>query len=454
MKDEMIKSGDTERVPEAAGDGRAEGMAENSAAARAAAAKAAVTACARLDGNTKNAVLAAVSNALSSRRAEIFKANAADMADAKELPAATQKRLRFDESKLAVCLDGIAQLIALPDPNGRVLMQTLLDDGLLLKKVSCPIGVIGVIFEARPDALVQISTLCIKSGNCCLLKGGSETANTNAKLFEIILTAAMEAGLPEGSLGLLQSRQDVRDMLGLNGYIDLIIPRGSNAFVQYIMNNTSIPVLGHADGICHVYVDKDADIAEAVRIVTDSKAQYVSVCNAAETLLVHRDIAAEALPKIAKSLNDAGVTIVGCRETCGIIAVQPASEEDWKTEYLDYKISVKIVGSAREAVEHINRYGSGHTDAIVTKNAQTAEYFMDAVDSANVYWNCSTRFADGYRYGFGAEVGISTNKIHARGPVGLDGLMIYKYKLYGSGQTAGEYADGKKHFKHIQLPCK
>lgn len=419
-------------------------------AQKAQAAKAASWKCAQITVAQKNKALAEIMQALKDNAQDIFAANQADLDAAQGLTTAVKKRLHFDAAKLDGCLAGIQQLISLPDPNGEILSQTLLDDGLLLKKVACPIGVIGVVFEARPDALIQISTLCIKSGNCCLLKGGSETMHTNRALFEVIYKACLAAGLPEGCLELLESRDNVTEMLSLNAYIDLIIPRGSNAFVQYIQKNTSIPVLGHADGICHVYVDKDADIDMAVRVVNDSKTQYVSVCNAVETLLVHRDIAKQALPAIAHRLQESNVELLGCPRTQALLAVLPATEADWRTEYLDYKLSIKIVDSVQEAIEHINCYGSGHTDAIVTDNPETAELFLNAVDSANTYVNCSTRFADGFRYGFGAEVGISTNKIHARGPVGLDGLMIYKYKLYGSGNTVSDYASGDKKFKHIK----
>lgn len=408
--------------------------------------------CAKLNNETKNAALQAVSDALLANSEAIFAANKLDLDNASNLSDPIKKRLKFDENKLNGCIDGIKQLISLPDPNGKVLNRTLLDDGLVLNKVACPIGVIGIVFEARPDALVQISCLSIKSGNCCLLKGGTETKNTNKVLFDIVYNACIKAGFPDGFAHLLESRDDVKEMLSCNKHIDLIIPRGSNSFVQYIMNNTNIPVMGHADGICHVYVDKYADIDLAVSVVNDSKTQYVSVCNAAETLLVHENIAKQALPKIVAKLKESNVEVVGCEKTLTYVDdVLPATEEDWKTEYLDYKISVKVVSSLSDAIEHINTYGSGHTDAIISSQQNRAEEFMNSVDSANVYWNCSTRFADGFRYGFGAEVGISTNKIHARGPVGLEGLMIYKYKLYGNGNIVSDYASGEKKFKHIPI---
>jgi glutamate-5-semialdehyde dehydrogenase len=327
-----------------------------------------------------------------------------------------------------------------------------MDEGLELYKVSCPIGVIGVVFESRPDALVQISSLCLKSGNAVLLKGGSEAAETNRILADIIDRASVQAGIPAGWLGLLETRADVADMLGMDNYIDLIVPRGSNEFVRHIMENTNIPVLGHADGICHVYVDSQADLDMAVRIAVDSKCQYVAVCNAAETLLVHKDIGSVFLPQLKVALEEKGVEIRGCEKTLQIIDVTPATEEDWQTEYLDLILAVKIVDSLDEAIDHINRYGSGHTDVIVTSDKTRSIKFMDHVDSAGVFVNCSSRFADGFRYGLGAEVGISTNKIHARGPVGLEGLVIYKWRLVGKGQLVADYS-GKdaRAFTHRRL---
>ncbi len=417
-------------------------------------AKAASIQLAAVKSVAKNNALAEIAKALRQNSEKIVAANKKDLADAEKnnLSAPLLKRLKFDENKIAETIAGIESLIKLDDPVGKTLSATELDEGLKLYKISCPIGVIGVIFESRPDALVQISTLCLKSGNAVLLKGGSEAANTNRILAKIISEATTKAGLPEGWLQLLETRQDVAEMLAMEEYIDLIIPRGSNEFVRYIMNNTNIPVLGHADGICHVYVDAGADVDMAKRIVVDSKCQYVAVCNAIETLLVHSEIARQFLPKIKAALQEKGVEIRGFNKTREIIDVKPATEEDWSTEYLDLIISIKVVESVDEAIEHINRYGSGHTDAIVTGNKASAEKFMNLVDSANVLWNCSTRFADGYRYGLGAEVGVSTNKIHARGPVGLEGLLIYKWNLLGTGQVVADYTgpDAKK-FIHKRI---
>jgi len=400
----------------------------------------------------KNKALRAIAEALRGKTDTIIAANNRDLelAQAENLAPPLLKRLAFDRSKISGAIAGIESLLTLPDPVGETLCATELDQGLELYKVSCPIGVIGVIFESRPDALVQISCLCLKSGNSALLKGGSEALHTNRMLADIIADATRQNGIPEGWIQLLETRADVGEMLALDQSIDLIIPRGSNEFVQYIMNNSSIPVLGHADGICHVYIDDEADSAMAVRVTVDSKTQYVAVCNAAETLLIHNSIAPQVLPPLAAALAERGVELRGCSRTAAIIKVKPATEKDWKTEYLDAILSIRIVDTMDEAIDHINTCGSGHTDAIITTNTGHARRFMSLVDSGNVFWNCSTRFSDGFRYGLGAEVGISTNKIHARGPVGLEGLLIYKWKLIGSGQTVAEYGSTKK-FTHRRL---
>lgn len=416
-------------------------------------ARAAAIQLAAIDGSIKNQALHAISEALLENVERIKAANAIDLKNSEEqgLEAPLMKRLKFAEEKVQDVVDGIKSLIELEEPVGKVQMQTELDEGLILTRIACPIGVIGVIFESRPDALVQISTLGLKSGNAVLLKGGSEAKETNRILFEIIKEASIKAGIPDGWIVLLESREDVNQILGMDEYIDLLIPRGSNAFVSYIMKNTNIPVMGHADGICHVYIDEAADIDLAVDIVVDSKTQAVAVCNALETLLVQKDIASKVLPVLKQSLEAKGVTIKGCERTQKLIDVQFAGEEDWKTEYLDYILSIKIVDNLEEAIGHINTYGSGHTDCIVTKNEEAAEKFMMLVDSGNVFHNASTRFSDGFRYGFGAEVGISTSKLHARGPVGLEGLLIYKYRLIGHGQVVNDYATRKKVFTHKRL---
>lgn len=401
----------------------------------------------------RNHALQKVGETLLANKDAIFAANQEDMKQAEldGVAGPILKRLKFDDRKLRDVLAGIQDLIQLPDPLFQTVFQRELDEKLILQKVTCPIGVIGIIFEARPDALIQISALCIKSGNCVVLKGGSEALRTNRTLFDIIYKAVLEAGLPKHCMMQLEARSEIKELLSCHGLVDLLIPRGSNAFVQYIMDNTKIPVMGHADGICHIYVDLDADLEKAVPIIFDSKTQYVSACNAVETLLVHKDIAAKLMPELKKALDKKQVEIRGTKEIVAFISCKEAVEEDNEREYLDYILSVKTVENVQEAIEHINYYGSHHTDCILTENKETAALFMDLVDSAGVYQNCSTRFADGYRYGFGAEVGISTGKLHARGPVGLEGLVSYKYKLFGNGQIVEDYASGKKsfHFKEL-----
>lgn len=401
----------------------------------------------------RNSALKAVKEALLLNKEAIFEANHKDMDAAKEnnIAPAVMKRLKFDEGKLADVCGGIDQLVALEDPLGKQSLARELDEGLTLYRVSVPIGVIGIIFEARPDALVQISGLCIKSGNCAILKGGKETVNTNKVLFNIIHKAVTDAGLPEYALVQATLHNEIDELLACEKDVDLLIPRGSNQFVQYIMNNTKIPVMGHADGVCHIYVDKDADMTKALPIIVDAKTQYTAACNAVETLLVNRAIAKEFLPKLADACKEAGITVRGTQEVADFISCEVMTEDEFHTEYLDLIVSVKLVGSVEEAITHINYYGSHHTDCILTENDETAVIFMEMVDSAGVYRNCSTRFADGFRYGFGAEVGISTSKLHARGPVGLEGMVTYKYKLQGDGHIVGDYAAGRRsfHFKNL-----
>lgn len=424
-------------------------MKEVAAKMKMAAPELAVSTCEKRDK-----ALSAVKEALLANKETIFEANKKDMeaAEINGIAPAVMKRLKFNEGKLADVCNGIEQLLTLEDPLGKISLARELDEGLRLYRVSCPIGVIGIIFEARPDALVQISSLCIKSGNCAILKGGKETANTNKVLFDIIHKAVIEAGLPEYSLYQATQHNEIDELLACEKDVDLLIPRGSNQFVQYIMNNTKIPVMGHADGVCHIYIDKDADIEKALSIIVDAKTQYTAACNAVETLLVHRDIAKTFLPALAETLADASVSIRGTEEVAEIIHCECMSEEEFHTEYLDLIVSVKIVDSVEKAISHINYFGSHHTDCIITENKESAIIFMEMVDSAGVYQNCSTRFADGFRYGFGAEVGISTSKLHARGPVGLEGMVTYKYKLYGDGHIVGDYASGKRafHFKNLK----
>ncbi len=411
---------------------------------------------AALSPETRNKALEAAAKALLENKEEIFRANREDMENAEKsgLGQAVMKRLKFDEHKLEDVIKGIQELIRLPDPLSQVQLARELDQGLELYRVTCPIGVIGIIFEARPDALVQISSLCIKSGNCAVLKGGKETARTNKILFTVIHEAVTGCGLPQGCMLQAELHNEIDELLACDDCVDLLIPRGSNQFVQYIMNHTKIPVMGHADGVCHIYVDETYDMEKAIPIIVDAKTQYTAACNAVETLLVNRKAAGEFLPAVEKALTEAGVKLRGTREVGEIVSCEVMEEEEFHREYLDLILSVKIVEDLEEAVAHINTFGSHHTDCIITDNREHALEFMQLVDSAGVYQNCSTRFADGFRYGFGAEVGISTGKIHARGPVGLEGLVTYKYKLFGQGQIVGEYASGKKSFHFRDLDKK
>ncbi len=414
-------------------------------------AKAASTPLSDTSVELRNRALLAMAEALRVHSAEIGEANGRDLEASRDLGDALQKRLVFDEKKLRGVVDGLEALASLPDPLGRVLTRTELAEGLHLRRVTCPIGVIGIIFEARPDALVQISSLCLKSGNAVLLKGGKEALHTNRILAEVIRNATEAVGLPGDWIQLLETREEVNGMLRLNEYIDLIVPRGSNSFVKYIMENTTIPVLGHSAGLCHLFLDASANLEKAVAIAVDAKTQAPATCNTVETLLVHKDAASRLLPAVCDALRNAGVELRGDEMSRSLVTwMKPATEEDWSTEYLALILSVKVVDDLAAAIAHINRFGSHHTDAIVTEDAAAAELFQRRVDSADVFWNASTRFADGYRFGLGAEVGISTSKIHARGPVGLEGLTIYKWLLSGQGDTVAPFADGRRAFTHRQ----
>lgn len=404
-------------------------------------------------GDMRGTALDAAGRALIEHSDEISAANRADLhrGESEGLAAPLMKRLKFDAAKLERTVAGLETLKAAPDPLGRPLERRELDTGLILSREAVPIGTVGFIFESRPDALVQMAALCIRSGNTLILKGGSEALETNRILTELILQASIEAGFPEGWIQLAETREDVQTMLGLHRFIDLLIPRGSSNFVSRIMKESSIPVLGHADGVCHLYLDAAADPAKAVPIAVDSKMQYVAVCNAAETLLVHARCAETLLPPVKQSLEGAGCRLKGCSRTRGIIDIEAADEEDWDREYLDAVLSIRVVDSIEEAINHINHRGSGHTDAIVTEDEQAAERFLNAVDSACVFHNCSTRFSDGFVFGLGAEVGISTGKIHARGPVGVQGLLSSRWHLRGRGHLIADYSEGRASFTHKDL---
>jgi glutamate-5-semialdehyde dehydrogenase len=406
-----------------------------------------------LSETARNNALEAIASALEKHQNEIITANQVDC-NASEgiISPSLYARLKLSESKLKSAIAGIRDVAKLSDPIGMVSLKRELDEGLILHRISCPLGVLGVIFEARPDALIQITSLAIKSGNGVILKGGKEALQTCTTLVKIIQHTLKETEVNPNAIQLLTTREEIKGLLALDEYVDLIIPRGSNEFVRYVQDNTKIPVLGHADGICHLFIDSEADLLQAVNITVDAKTHYPAACNAIETLLIHQAIASKFLPIITEALTNKGVELRGDEATQKIINCKLAMEEDWHTEYSDLILAIKIVEDLPTAINHINHYGSKHTDAIVTNNQQNAEIFMNQVDSAGVYHNCSTRFADGFRYGFGAEVGISTQKMPPRGPVGLEGLVTYKYKLIGNGQIAATYTgDNPKDFTHRDM---
>ncbi len=396
-----------------------------------------------LSTEIRNEALYKIADELETRSTEVFDANKQDLSEAEklvrsgELTKSAFNRLKLDENKMRDMLQGIRDIAKLQDPVNRKLLVRELDEGLTLYKVSCPIGVLGIIFEARPDVIAQISSLAVKSANAVILKGGKESVNTNKKILSVINSALEQVkGFPKNVIQQVFSRDDVAEMLKCDKYINLIIPRGGKNLVKFVKENTKIPVLGHADGICHIFVDETADLDMAINVVTDAKTQYPSACNSVETLLIHKNFKGKDSLLASLQLSEIKLT---------------DSPESWAFEYGDKILSYKIVSGLDEAIEHINTYGSGHTDCIITQNVENAEKFMNKTDSAGVYFNVSTRFADGFRYGFGAEVGISTNKTHARGPVGLDGLTIYKYKLIGNGNIVEDYVSGKKKFRHRDI---
>lgn len=407
-----------------------------------------------LSTEAKNQAIKAIAQALESAKAEIIAANGVDCQAAVSagIPKPLYNRLKLDEAKLKDAIAGVRDVAKLSDPVGAVQIHRQLDDDLILKRVTCPLGVLGVIFEARPDAAIQISTLAIKSGNGVILKCGQEAIHSCTAILKAIHQGLAQTQISPDAVQLLTTREETLELLSLDSYVDLIIPRGSNSFVRFVQNNTHIPVLGHAEGICHLYVDAAADIAQAVDIAVDAKTQYPAACNAIETLLIHNDIAATFLPAVAAALQERHVELRGDERTRAIIDVAAASDTDWATEYSDLILAIKVVDSLAEAISHINYYGSGHTDAIATRDDTAASRFLAQVNSAGVYHNCSTRFADGFRYGFGAEVGISTQKLPPRGPVGLEGLVTYKYQVVGDGHIVASYTgvNGRR-FQHRDL---
>ena len=396
-----------------------------------------------------NRILMAVADEITRSMPTLLAANRLDL-ERMDPENPKYDRLRLSEARLLEIASNMRDVAALPSPLDITLEERTRPNGLHLRKVSVPFGVVGIIYEARPNVSFDVSALCLKSGNAVAFKGGREATESIRTLFSILRDAAASAGIPKEAFVLMESREDINSILGLHDYIDLLIPRGSNEFVRYIQSNTKIPVLGHAAGICHLYVDPSADLDMACDVVLDSKTQYPAVCNALETLLVDASVAGAFLPRMAELFASKGVEVRGDDRTRAIIDAVPATEEDWDTEYGDLIISVRIVDSMEEAMAFINSHGSHHTDAIVTSDISRAARFVAGVDSADVFVNASTRFADGYRYGKGAEVGISTNKIHARGPVGMEGLMIYKYVLVGHGQVVKDYVGpDAKPFTHV-----
>ncbi|MBW4454086.1 MAG: glutamate-5-semialdehyde dehydrogenase [Nostoc indistinguendum CM1-VF10] len=408
-----------------------------------------------LSTEAKNQALVAIAEALESARDEILQANVADCeaATSEGIPKPLYKRLQLDEHKLRDAIAGVRDVGKLADPVGKVQIHRELDTGLILKRITCPLGVLGIIFEARPEAAIQIVSLAIKSGNGVILKCGKEAVRSCEAIVKAIKQGLSQTAVNPDAVQLLTTREETLQLLKLDKYVDLIIPRGSNSFVRFVQENTRIPVLGHADGICHLYIDKAADISKAVPITVDAKAQYPAVCNAIETLLVHQSIATEFLPKVAEALQERHVELRGDKRTLQLLPnIVAAIEQDWETEYSDFILSIKIVDSLEGAIAHINEYGSRHTDAIITEDLTSVETFFGLVNSANIFHNCSTRFADGFRYGFGAEVGISTQQMPPRGPVGLEGLITYKYQMTGNGHIVATYAGANaKAFTHKDL---
>ncbi|MBD2298467.1 glutamate-5-semialdehyde dehydrogenase [Nostoc sp. FACHB-87] len=417
--------------------------------------RAAASKLAILSTEAKNQAIAAIAQGLESAREEILQANLADCqaAAAEGIAKPLYKRLQLDEHKLRDAIAGVRDVGKLADPIGKVQIHRELDTGLVLKRISCPLGVLGIIFEARPEAAIQIVSLAIKSGNGVILKCGKEAVRSCEAIVKAIKQGLSQTAVSPDAVQLLTTREETVGLLKLDKYVDLIIPRGSNSFVRFVQENTRIPVLGHADGICHAYIDQAADINKAVEITVDAKIQYAAACNAIETLLVHQAIAGEFLPKVAAALAANHVELKGDQRTLEILPnIAPATEVDWETEYSDLILSVKIVDSLEDAIAHINQYGSRHTDAIITEDIATAESFFGLVNSAGVFHNCSTRFADGFRYGFGAEVGISTQQMPPRGPVGLEGLVTYKYQMTGNGHIVASYTGSNaKAFIHRDL---
>ncbi len=417
---------------------------------------------ANLDSSEKNRLLKSISERVQENFQLISEKNQLDIQEAEKLVESgilskpLLNRLKFTDDKIKQLSTYLEEVAKLEDPVGNRQFAMKLAENLELERVTCPIGVVAIIFESRPEVVIQVTALSLKSGNAVILKGGREAYHSNKVLFNIINEVLTEFGLT-GAVNLIETREAVAELLSENDSIDLIIPRGSNEFVKYIQDNTKIPVLGHSSGICHVFIDDTIDIKRALEIVIDAKMDYPSACNALETLLIHKESADTVLPLVMRELSKNDVTLLGCERTIEIadrngLKLDLATEEDWSTEYTDLILSIKIVTSLDEAIDHINTFGSKHTDSIITKNTENAELFLKQVDSACVFHNSSTRFSDGYVFGLGAEVGISTNKTHSRGPVGLDGMVIYKYLLRGDGHLRASFSGPEaEKFLHIPL---
>ena len=402
-------------------------------------AKSTSTRMANLDGSKKRTVLLNMADALENQTDTILEANARDMAYAREhnISAALQDRLMLNETRIASMAQSLREIAALREPVGRVLDGWITDAGFKVEKTSVPIGVIGVIYESRPNVTADVGALCFKSGNVAILKGGKEAEHSNRAIAQILQDVLAAHDLPREAISLLpdSSREGVAELIKQDTYVDLIIPRGGEALIRYVSQNATVPVVKHDKGLCHTFIDRDADTDKAIAVSLNAKTRRPGICGAMETLLVDEAIAAEILPLLKEAFDAKGTELRGCEATRKIIDVLPATEEDWDTEYLDNILSIKVVSGVKEATDHIARHGSGHSDAILTENFTTAETFLNAVDSACAYLNASTQFTDGGQFGFGAEVGISTNKLHARGPRGIDELTTYKYKIYGHGET-------------------
>jgi len=392
-----------------------------------------------LSGSQKKQILHEMANALRANTMDLLEANAKDMSDGERsnLSSALMDRLFLDEQRIEAMAKAVEEIAALKEPVGRVLDGWVTEDGLKIEKVSIPIGVIGIIYESRPNVTSDTAALCFKSSNVCVLKGGKEAENSNRAIAKVLQSVLEKNGLPAALISLIpdSSREGVAKLIKMDKYVDLIIPRGGEGLIRYVSQNATVSVVKHDKGQCHTYIDKDAKLDRAIAIALNAKVQRPGVCNAMETLLVDKAVAKEALPMLKVEFDKAGTELKGCSDTQNMIEVAAANDEDFDTEYLANILNIRVVDGVEGAIEHIVRFGSGHSEAIITENITTAEKFLNAIDAAAVYVNASTRFTDGGAFGFGAEVGISTNKLHARGPMGIEGLTTYKFKIYGSGQV-------------------